>query len=68
MATTRKDLRGRTLRKARCSAVPISGMRILTQTRWGGANNIFLHIRSAPLCSEIFEIMREYVGAKHNKA
>ena len=30
--------------------------------------NIFLHIRSAPLRSEIFEIMREYVGAKHNKA
>lgn len=24
--------------KARCSAVPISGMRILTQTRWGGAS------------------------------
>ena len=38
MATTRKDLRGVPCEKARCSAVPISGMRILTQTRWDGAN------------------------------
>lgn len=38
MATTRKDLRGRTLRKGECSAAPINGMRIPIKIRWGGAN------------------------------
>ena len=38
MATTRKDLRGRTLRKGEMQRSSISDMRILTRTRWGGAN------------------------------
>ena len=36
MATTRKDLRGRTLRKGEMQRS--SDKRILTRTRWGGAN------------------------------
>ena len=39
MATTRKDLRGRALRKGEMQrSSDKSGMRILTRTRWGGAN------------------------------
>lgn len=39
MATTRKDLRGRTLLKRQDAAqFPTNGMRTLTQTHWEGAS------------------------------
>lgn len=38
MATTRKDLRGRILRKGEMQRSSDKRMRILTRTRWDGAN------------------------------
>ena len=38
MATTRKDLRGRTLRKGEMQRSSINGIRIPIKIRWDGAN------------------------------